>query len=311
MRVLDKTVCARLICTLWTGRRRLRGEDLGTLADELPPEELASMGSLKLCDPAELRELANIKRRAERACERRAVRFLGGYATDEKHIDNLVATLDELKAEFDNAASRIVTNLEKSVDAWVEGHPEWAEAIRRQPPDAKRIGAQLRFDHQVYRIGPAADDGAPTNDGLVRAASGLKGQLYSEIAAQARTTLKRSFEGKGSVGQRALRSIKPMAEKLDALSYLDGQIRPVLDNVRRVRDALPKTGEVAGQDLVQVIGLLNFLGDENQLAGFGAIPVGANGASVNGAGAQPLAAMDANGVVVVPQEEAGDTPIYF
>ena len=269
------------------------------------------MGSLKLCDPAELRELAKIKRRAERACERRAVRFLGGYATDEKNIDDLVTTLDGLKAEFDTAAARIVANLEDSVTAWVDDHPQWAEAIRRQPPDVKRIAAQLRFDYQVCRVAPAADDGAPINDGLERAASGLQGQLYSEIAAQAQRLLKRSFAGKDSVGQRAVTAIEPMAEKLDALSYLDGQIRPVLDEVRVVRDALPKTGAVAGKDLVRVVSLLTFLGDEDKLAAFGAIPVAANGA--NGADTQSQPAMDPNGGVIVPDggTDAPEALVYF
>ena len=269
------------------------------------------MGSLKLCDPAELKELAKIKRRAERACERRAVRFLGGYATDEKNIDDLAGTLDDLKAEFDTAAARIVANLEDSVDAWVSDHPQWAEAIRRQPPDVKRIAAQLRFDYQVCRVGPVADDGASINHGLERAASGLQGQLYSEIAAQARTTLKRSFEGKESVGQRALGSLKTMTEKLDALSYLDGQIRPVLDEIEVVRDALPKTGSIAGSDLVRVVGLLSLLGDEARLAGFGAIPVAANGA--NGADTQSQPARDPNGGVVVPNggAEAPEPAVYF
>ena len=99
-----------------------------------------------------------------------------------------------------------------------------------------------------------------------------------------------------------------MAEKLDALSYLDGQIRPVLDEVQRVRDALPKTGAIDGSNLVRVVSLLSFLGDEDQLAGFGAIPVAANGANgaANGAGARSRPAVDSNGGVRVPEEGAAE-----
>lgn len=265
------------------------------------------MGSLKLCDPSELRELAKIKRRAERALERLAIRFLGGYATDENHLDTIVDTLTELKKQFDAAAGRVVSGLQGMVDDWVRDNPEWEEAIRRCPPDVNRIAAQLSFDYQVIRVAAPGDEGAPENDGLIRAASGLTSQLYREIAAQAKTALKRSFEGKSSVGQRALGPIAAMAEKLDALTYLDGQIKPVLDNVRQVRDALPKTGEITGQDLVSVMGLLSLLSDERQLARFGAIPVAANGAS---APAQP--ALTANGGLRPKQEESGDAPpLYF
>ena len=272
MKALNKTVCINVDCTMWTGRRRLHPEDLGEVAADLPPEDVASMGSLKLCDPSELRGLATIKRRAERACERVAVKFLGGYALDEGNLDGLVDTLSELKAQFDAAAGRIVRQLHGMIDKWVADHPEWEEAIRRCPPDVKRIAKQLRFDFQVIRVSPFVDDEtAPAGAGLHRAVEGLTGQLYHEIAVVARTALKRSFEGKTSVGQRAVRVIRAVAEKLDALAYLDGGIRPVLQKVTSVRDAMPKTGEIAGRDLVEVVGLLNLLGNEDQLARFGAL----------------------------------------
>ncbi|MCY3731979.1 MAG: DUF3150 domain-containing protein [Rhodospirillaceae bacterium] len=306
MRVLEKTVCVMLSCTVWTGCRRMRPEDLGTVAAKLPPGELASMGSLKLCDPAELQELAAIRRRAQHACERLAVKFLGGYATDEANLDRIVGTLNEFKAQFDAAASRVVGGLQGMIDQWADAHPEWEEAIRRCPPDVSRIASQLRFDFQVFRIAAPADGDAPANDGLERAVSGLSRQLYREIAVQARSALRSSFEGKSSVGQRAVRVITVIAEKLDALSYLDGGIRPVLDKVRGVRDTLPKTGRITGRELVDVMGLLSLLGNEGQLAQLATVQAAANGASdesgdTNGAGAvQPR-----------PQEDAGAAPLYF
>ena len=192
------------------------------------------------------------------------------------------------------------------IDQWADAHPEWEEAIRRCPPDVSRIASQLKFDFQVFRIAAPADGDAPANDGLERAVSGLSRQLYREIAVQARSALRRSFEGKSSVSQRAVRVITVIAEKLDALSYLDGGIRPALDKVRSVRDTLPKTGRITGRELVDVMGLLSLLGNEGRLAQLATVQVAADGASdgpgdTNGAGvAQPR-----------PQEDAGGTPLYF
>lgn len=306
MKVLEKTVCVMLSCTLWTGRRRLQPEDLGALATKLPPEDLASMGSLKLCDPAELRGLARIKRRAERACERLAVKFLGGYATDEANLDDIVATLTTLKAEFDAAAQNVVSGLQGMVEQWVNGHPEWAEAIRRSPPNVNRIAAQLRFDFQVFRIAAPTDEKAPANEGLQQAVGGLTGQLYREIGVQARTALARSFEGKSRVGQRAVRVIRVIGEKLDALSYLNGGIRPILDKVENVRDGLPKTGEITGRDLVDVMGLLSLLGDEDRLAKFGTLQMATNGAT-----APEPSAVTSGPMPPAQQEEAGPSPLFF
>ena len=46
--VLDKIVALNLDVTLWTGRKKLEAQDLGGV--NLPPEDLASLGSKRIAD---------------------------------------------------------------------------------------------------------------------------------------------------------------------------------------------------------------------------------------------------------------------
>ena len=52
LHVLDRILALNLDISLWSARTKLTEEDFG--GAELPPEDLASLGSKKICDPARL-----------------------------------------------------------------------------------------------------------------------------------------------------------------------------------------------------------------------------------------------------------------
>ena len=273
--ILDKTMCVNLLVTLWSGRRRLKPEDLGAAAANLPPEDLASLGSLKLCDPAKLNKLFTIKRGAERDCERVCVRFLGGYATEESNVAALTAKLDRRKAEFEQTASAFAQSLQFEIDDWSAKHPQWRHVIERAIPDPSYITGRLNFAYQVFRVGAASDEaGDALNQGLVEQTTGLAGQLFREIQSEARTAWDRSYKGKDAVGQRALRPIRAIQQKLEALQFIDQRIGPVIGRIEAVLEALPKEGKLEGRELSAVVGLLHLLSDAQQMREHGALVIG-------------------------------------
>ena len=79
--ILENISILILSVSLWSGRKKLRPEDL-RLADgsELPPDKLATLGSKRVMNPAALTPFASYKSRAERAVLSVGTRFLGGYA---------------------------------------------------------------------------------------------------------------------------------------------------------------------------------------------------------------------------------------
>ena len=52
IRILDNLLALNLNVSLWSARRKMSQEDLG--GAELPPEDLASLGSKRIADPATL-----------------------------------------------------------------------------------------------------------------------------------------------------------------------------------------------------------------------------------------------------------------
>lgn len=270
--VLDKTVCLMLRVSLWTGRRRLRAEDLGEAAQKLPPGDLASLGSLKLCDPKKLAALGAIKRAAERECEKVCVGFLGGYATEEQNLKALIAKLDDHQRRFDAEAATFAAGLQAEIDKWTALHPTWKSHIEKALPDAAHVRARFQFNYQAFRVGLAAKDDPQdkANDGLADATSGLSNQLFREIEVEAQKAWDTSYEGKAEVGQKALRPLKAILAKLEALSYLDPRCGPIIDQFNKVLGSLPKHGPIKDLDLSAVLGLFRVVQTRDTLRSHGA-----------------------------------------
>ena len=53
IRILDNLLALNLNVSLWSARRKMSQEDLG--GAELPPEDLASLGSKRIADPENLK----------------------------------------------------------------------------------------------------------------------------------------------------------------------------------------------------------------------------------------------------------------
>ena len=53
IRILDKLLALNLSVSLWSARRKMTAEDMGGV--NLPPEDLASLGSKRIADPESLK----------------------------------------------------------------------------------------------------------------------------------------------------------------------------------------------------------------------------------------------------------------
>lgn len=89
--VLDHLVVVNLDIHIWTARKKLVPLDLG--GAELPPEDLASLGSKRICNPEDLRTFGTLKARAVNLLERNGIRFLSGWAVPETRMMLLALSL--------------------------------------------------------------------------------------------------------------------------------------------------------------------------------------------------------------------------
>ena len=88
---------------------------------------------------------------------------------------------------------------------------------------------------------------------------GLAAQLRREVAQQIKTAWESSFEGRISVGQKALRPIRSALEKAKGLMFLDGGLGPIIESVEKTLSGLPRTGELQGRDFAAVCGAIHIL----------------------------------------------------
>ncbi|WP_052465111.1 DUF3150 domain-containing protein [Geoalkalibacter subterraneus] len=294
-KVLEKVICVFLDVHLWTGRKKLRPEDLKVTAGEIPPDKLASLGSKKICDHSELSVFSSLKKRAERECEKVGVRFLGGYAVPEDQAENLATELASIQGEFEVAKKKFVGQYDQAIEAWIADNGEWGSIIRGAVEPVSTVKRQLRFAYQAFKIASAGDDCGSLNSGLDNKVGSLGDRLIFEVSRDAERAWENSFRGKDRVTQKALRPIRALIEKLKGLSFLDGKIGRLVTRLETGLAALPQNGPIEGQDLNALVGLVLMLAD----------PEATKGLAADDWGAQPEEEEDIDQEV----EEASETSV--
>ena len=99
--VLDRLVVVNLDVHIWSARKKLLPQDFGNT--ELPPEELASLGSKRVCNPEELKTFGTLKARVTSLLERCGIRFLNGWTIPIEKQEEVSNELANIRNEFNQA----------------------------------------------------------------------------------------------------------------------------------------------------------------------------------------------------------------
>ena len=275
----DKVVLVKPEFHITTGRKKLLVEDL-RLPDgsELPPEALVSLGSKKVIDPEEIKQFTKLRDQANAACEKVGMKFLGGYIVPVDEADELLNVLDSIVQTFGQKRMAFLNDYESIVDRWCRENPQWNALIRQAVPAKSVVAQRLSADYVVFQVAPV-DGKVPER--LENKVQGLGGQLFGEIAADARRfvdesiyerqTKEQKLSGlpkqlrKDGVTQKALRPINSMREKMASLAFLDGRIRPVLDHIDQVLASMPDKGRITDQHYTNLLQLSLILSDEEKM----------------------------------------------
>lgn len=266
VQTLDSLVCVVLDNHLWSGRRKLTPKDLLKVAPEnLPPQDLASLGSKKICDPGELKEFMRLKRKAERTLLESGYRFLGGYGIPADKLDEVRTKLQELQQEFVAYKSGFIARYDNTVETWVSRHREWETIIRKAVVPVREVESKIQFAFRIFRVAPAVD-ADEDDDSLM---DGAYHSILTEVAQHAKESWENSFKGKAIVTQRALSPIRKMRDKLHGLSFVDVRIYPIVENIDGVLKDCPKTGKIEGGKLNELHSLVLLLSDTARMVSHG------------------------------------------
>lgn len=264
--VLDRLVVVNLDVHIWSASRKLNAADLGN--PNLPPDELASLGSKRVCNPEELMIFKTLKARATSLLERTGIRFLNGWAIADDKLADIDTGLSEIKADFNTAKDQFLKRYEQSVQDWIAKHPGWEEIIANSVVSEDYVRSRIDFRWQVFRVSaPNAD--TELADNLDSDVKNLGNALYDEIARAATETWKNCYEGKAEVTRKALSPLKTMYDKLMGLSFVEPRATSIASLIETALDNIPARGPITGVTLLMLQGLVAWLRNPEEIVAHG------------------------------------------
>ncbi len=262
--MLENLYLIHLDVRIWSGRRKLRPEDLHGIRLPEGTDKVASLGSKKVISPEELRIFSRLKNRAERACREVGVRFLGGVAVPKERFQEALVPIQKAKAQFNEETGKFLARYEQACDEWVRANPEWAEVLDRARVPKNYVSNALEFSYQVFQAQAVGGLDEESGSEFAKTVDSLPEQLFCEIATDAQVLWER-IASKEKVTQRAVAVVRRLHRKLQGLAMLDAGIGKSADWVGQGLDALPKTHLVAGNDLRAFCALVLVMQDKDAL----------------------------------------------
>jgi len=258
IQILDHLVVVNLNVHIWTARKKLVPLDLG--GAELPPEELASLGSKRVCNPEDLRTFGALRARAVSVLDRSGIRFLGGWAIPEARIESVKQELISLRQAFNTAKESFLQGYDASVQDWIAKHPQWGSIIVNSTVGEEYVRSRLDFCWQMFQVQPPRNV-SPNHaeDDLYKDITHLGDTLFDEVAKAATDAWQRCYVGKTEVTRKALSPLKTIYDKLMGLTFIEPRVEPIAELLLTAFHSMPKRGPICGTALIMLQGLVSLL----------------------------------------------------
>lgn len=262
MSVLQNVIIISLFFRIWSGRKKLRPEDLVANASELPPEQLVSLGSKKIFDPEALKPFYELKREAESACQQKGIKFLKGFAVPKDEVPVVLRKLNDICRRFEEAKRAFIAGYDDARQEWKQQYPGFAHIIEKDVLSKEEVALRISSHYQQFAVNEVDEEIAKLGvQGGADLVVGLAGQLFIEIASETQELVRRSLDGRTEVTQKFLRPLRAIRSKLSGLRFVDGNVEPVLDELDKVLGGMPKSGKIAGAELAALRGVCALLSD--------------------------------------------------
>lgn len=214
--VLAHSVIMSLDVSIWSGKAKLDRQELSD-ADGLPPEQMATLGSKKLFNPAKLRIFNALKARATSALDAAGTKFLGGWLVPEHRFNAVRTAVDNAQGDFNKAVADFISNYQSDLDDWCRQFPEWEYNIRRAAPDTGELIRKFGFSWQAFSAAPL-----PMDNSMDIAVAALPAGIMADIAKDAASVLRENFpDGKDRYTVKALKAVVLLKDKIAGFGYVD------------------------------------------------------------------------------------------
>jgi hypothetical protein len=230
-------VLVNLEIVIWSARRKMTHDDFGGV--DLPPEQLASLGSKNIFDPRAIDDFNRIRSEAFRYLRSIGIRFGSGVIVSENKLADVTLKLEELKFEFNGFRTRFLDKYEEGLHKWVNApeNSKWAHIISNSTVDKDYVANRIRYRWHALKVQPAAN-GSDFEEDI----SALPDMLFEEIAQEANRLLKTTVAEERDKGlAKSLNPFGALRDKLEAVSFVDPRAAALVDGINSVLSQMPET----------------------------------------------------------------------
>lgn len=266
IKILDSLVALNLNISVWSARKKMCLEDFG--GAELPPEDLASLGSKRIADPDSLKVFSTLKARAFNYLDRHGIRFMSGWAIPEDKAGDIIDELIRIRETFLQEKEAFLADYDQSIENWITRHCKWGNIIRESTVGSDYVRSRLSFSWQLYKVSPLTEHDNPNavcESGLNEEVEGLAGTLFNEIASSANEIWQKVYAGKDTVTHKALSPLRTLHQKLCGLTFIEPHVAPVASLIQTAINSIPAKGNITGKDILLLQGVVSMLRDPSSM----------------------------------------------
>lgn len=149
--LLDKLIFVSLDITLIGGRFQMTPDDVGIKKSDLPPEDLASLGSMYSIPQESIKTGRNIKAKLKRLLETHGFKSDLGFAITEDKLDALIPEIRDLQSEFSTWKDTLVKTLDELAQIQIDKNPEYKRSLIGRAPTKEYIDSQIDFGMTISK----------------------------------------------------------------------------------------------------------------------------------------------------------------
>jgi hypothetical protein len=164
--------------------------------------------------------------------------------------------MDELKADF-------MSNYDLYIDQWQAVNSEYSDAITKGVLPAWVIEKRFGFSFSVFQVDPVNQS---ESQKLQNMASGLSGELMTEILKESDDFFHKNLKGKDQCQVNTRKTLSRIRDKVEGLSFLDNRFLSIVNLLDITIKGYPNSGKVVrGEQFYRILSAVLILSSNEKI----------------------------------------------
>lgn len=250
------------IIRAWTGTAKLGRDDLVT-PDALPPDHLATAGSIRLVPPAELSFVKSIKGKIWHRVRAFGLPLEGmGTLVQDAQLPDVEKFLQHMQLRWETDVNSFISGITRGtvLTEWLAANPEWAGVIRAKlPADLESLRARFSFRWQTYHVVPADEEKAQ------ELAEEIHLSAFERLVEELKDMTDKAFASetpaRDGLPRRVLSLFNTMRQRCDALALMNPDAAVFSRVLTQMQGLIASAGAAPADQLIMARSLLQSVTD--------------------------------------------------